>query len=219
MAPGRRRCLAAWSGVGARLCTRRHASYGHPTCRERATCVPGRGHCEPPDDRRGNNSGRGFGPRSRVVRGTLAGRIKEGKKNFCCVTTRRRNLWFLSSLRRGLGPLAARALSLGVPGFGEGVLALFGLPPCRLPAADLPQAFGLLAVALVPTPRLILAPAPFAKAGPRARSAPSGLGVVLSLTLAVAHGRISSQGKSSGRMRKRSPRALSKRELDECTPV
>jgi hypothetical protein len=90
------------------------------------------------------------------------------------VTTRRRNLWFLTSLRHGLGPLAARALGLGVLGFGKDVLAVFGLPPRRLPAADQPQAFRLLAVALVPTPRLVLALASFAQAGPQARSAPSG---------------------------------------------
>ena len=35
-----------------------------------------------------------------------------------------------------------------------GILATFGLPPRRLPAADLPQAFRVLAVALVPAPWL-----------------------------------------------------------------
>jgi hypothetical protein len=88
----------------------------------------------------------------------------EGKKKFCCVTTRRRNLWILTGLRRGLGMLAARALSLGVLGFDAGLLAAQGLPPRRLPAADLALAFALLAVALVPAPRQVLAPAPFAQA-------------------------------------------------------
>ena len=90
------------------------------------------------------------------------------------MTTRRRNFWVFNGLGRRLGPLTARFLGLGVPGFGLGVLAMFGLPPCRLPAADLPQAFRLLAVALVPAPRLVLAAAPFAQADPRTRSAPSG---------------------------------------------
>ena len=140
----------------------------------------------------------GCGLRSRAVRGSLADRKEEGKKSFCCVTTRRRNLWVLNGLGRGLGPLAARAFRLGVPGFGVGVLAMFGLPPRRLPAVDLPLAFRLLAVALVPTPRLVLAPAPFAQADPRARSAPSGLRTAFSLTLAGAHGRFVSQGKARG---------------------
>lgn len=62
------------------------------------------------------------------------------------------------------------------------------LPPRRLPAADLPLAFRLLAVALVPTPRLVFAPAPFAQADPRARSARSGLRAVVSLNVVGAHG-------------------------------
>ncbi len=190
MAPWRRCCVAAGTGTGARLGTRRPASYGHPRCRETATCVPDPGHCEPPDGRRGNRSVPGCGERSWVIRGSLADRIRERKKNFCCVTTRRCNLWALTSLGRGLGPLAACALCLGVPGFGVGVPAMFSLPPRRLPAADLPQAFRLLAVALVPTPRLVLPPAPFAKAVPRARSARSGLGAVLSLNVVGAHGRL-----------------------------
>jgi hypothetical protein len=35
---------------------------------------------------------------SQAVRGSQADRMREGKKNFCCVTTRRRNFWFLTSL-------------------------------------------------------------------------------------------------------------------------
>ena len=67
-----------------------------------------------------------------------------------------------------------RALSLGVPDFDVGVLVVFGLPPGRLPTVDLPPAFRILAIALVPRPRMILASAPFAQANPRTRSAPSG---------------------------------------------
>ena len=92
-----------------------------------------------------------------------------------CVTTRRRNLWVLNNLRCELRPLAARFLRLGMPGSGRGILAVFGLPPGRLPAADLPQAFRLLTVTLVPAPRQVLTPALFAQANPRTRSAPSGL--------------------------------------------
>jgi hypothetical protein len=169
------RCrIAARDGAGARLDTRRPASYGHPMCREKATCVPGPGHCEPPDGRRGSNSVPGFGPSSRGRRSSRADRIGEGKKRLCCVTTRGRNLWFWNIFRCGFGPLAACALSPGVPGFDLGVLAMFGLAPCRLPTVDLPPAFRILAVALVPRPRLILVSAPLAQANPRMRSARSG---------------------------------------------
>jgi hypothetical protein len=116
---------------------------------------------------------------------------RKAEKKFCCVTTRRRKFWALSDLRRGLGPLAARSLCQGVLGFsvGVGVLATFSLPLRRQPAADLPQAFRILAVSLVPTPRLVLAFAPFVQAGPRAGAALSGLGTVLSFNVVVAHGR------------------------------
>jgi hypothetical protein len=111
------------------------------------------------------------------------------KKNLSCVTTRRRKLWVLNSLRRGLHSLTARFLVLGVLGFDVGFLATFTLPPRCVPAADFPQAFRILTVALVVTPRLVLAPAPFAQASPQVRAAPSGLGTPLSFTLTGAHGR------------------------------
>jgi len=62
------------------------------------------------------------------------------------VTTRRRNFWALNSLGRGLGTLPARFFGLGMAGFGVGVLAMSGLPPRRLPTADLPLALRILAV-------------------------------------------------------------------------
>jgi hypothetical protein len=176
-------------GGDARLGTLWPASSAHPRCCGRATCVPDPGHCEQLAGRQGRSSARGCGASSQGGRGSPADRITEWKKNFCRVTTRRRNLWVFNSLRRGLRSLAALFLSLGVPGFDVGVLAMSGLPPRRLPAVDLPPAFRILAVALVPTPRLILAPTTFAQAIPRARSAPSGRAAVLSRTLTSAHGR------------------------------
>jgi len=125
------------------------------------------------------------------------------------------NVSALGDLGRGLGPLAARALGLGVLGFGAGVVATFSLPHRRQPAADLPLAFRVLAVAPVPTPRVVLASAPFVQAVPRARAAPSGLGTALSFNVVVAHGRLDLPRESSGRMRQHSPRALSKREQNE----
>jgi len=185
-------------GVGARIHTRWRASCGHPKCRERATCVHGPGHCERLAGRRGSSSVPSCGASSRGVRGSPAGCITEEKKTFCCVTTRRRKFWTLRGLGRGLGPLAARAFCLGVLGFGVGVLATFSLPLRRLPVVDLSQAFRILAVSLVPAPRLVLAPSAFAQAGPRARSAPSGETAVLSLNVAGAHGSGVSQGKARG---------------------
>ena len=125
----------------------------------------------------------GCGLRSRGVRDSPADRRAGEKKSFCCVTTRRRNLGILNGLGRGLDPLTARFLGLGVPGFGLVGLAMLGLPPCRLPLADPPQAFRFPAVALVPAPRLVLAATPFAQALPRTRSAPSGRTATFSLTL------------------------------------
>ena len=121
MVSGRRSSVAATTGAGVRPGTRRPASYGHPRCRERATCVLDPGHCEPPDGRWGHSSVPGCGPRSRVVRSSRADRRGEGKKRFCCVTTRGRGpLVSEQPGRCDFGPLAARALGLGVLGFGLG---------------------------------------------------------------------------------------------------
>jgi hypothetical protein len=124
------------------------------------------------------------------------------------VTTRRRKFRVLNSLRSGLDALTALFFGLGMPGFGVGLLAMSGLPPRRLPPADLPLALRLLAVALVPASRLVLASTPLAETNPPARSAPSGRSGARPRTLAGAHGRYRSQGKSSGRMSHHSPRAL-----------
>jgi len=210
--------VVATTDVGGRLGTHRPASSGHPRCRERATCAPDPGHCESPDGRWGHSNEPDYGPTSRVIRNSRADRIREGKKRLCCVTTRRRRvLWILTSLGDGLGALAARALGLGVLGLALGVLATIGLPPSGLPATDLALALGILAVTLVPAPRLILAPAPFAEADARARSARSGPRTVLSRTLVRAQRRLTLPRESPGRMRQRSPRALSKRERDDCS--
>jgi hypothetical protein len=148
------------------------------------------------------------------------GRLHNGRqKKICCVTTRWRNLWALSDLWCGLGPLAALFLCLRVLGFGFGVVATLRLTLRRLPAVDLSQAFRILAVPLVPTPRLVLTSARFVQAGPRAGAARSGLGTGLCLNVVVAHGRFDLPRESSGRMCHHSPRALSKREQNDCSPV
>jgi len=194
MAPYRWRFVAAGTGAVARLDTHGPASSGHPRCRERATCVHGLGRCEPPADRRDRNIVPGCGASSWGIHGSLADRIREGKKRFCCVTTRGRNFWVLNGLGRGLHPLAARAFSLCVPGSDLVRPSMYRLPPCRLPAVDLPQALRLLAVELVPARRLVLTSASFAQAVPRAQSAPSGSRAALSVNVVGAHGRCFSQG-------------------------
>ena len=200
MAPEPRYCVASDSGAVSRSDTLWPASCDLPGYCERATYVHGRGRSERPDDRRGSSSVPGCGPRLRVVRDILADRINEGKKSFNCVTTRRRNFGVFNGLGYKFDSLTTLLLCLGVLGSDLGILATPGLPSGRLPAADLPPALWLLTVALVPAPGVILPLAPFAQANPRAWSAPSGLRTGLSLNVMGAHGRISSQGKSSGRM-------------------
>jgi hypothetical protein len=131
---------------------------------------------------------------------SLADRRRGEKKIFCCVTTRGRNLRVLNGFGRGFGALAALFLGLGMVGFGAGVLAASGLAASRLPTADFAQAFRILAVALVPASRLVLASAPFAHADAWARSAASGQTAVSFRNVRGAHGSGYSRGKSSGRM-------------------
>ena len=116
------------------------------------------------------------------------------------MTTRRRNLWVFNGLGRDFGLLAALFLGLGVTVLDHGVLAASGLAASRQPAADFPLALWILAVALVPAPRQVLAFATFAQADPRARPAASGQTAVWLRNVRGAHGSGYSRGKSSGRM-------------------
>ena len=138
---------------------------------------------------------------------------------FCCVTTRGRNFRVLNGLGRGLGAVTALLLSLGMLGFDAGVLATFGLAASRLPALDLLLAFRILAVALVPRPRLIRASAPFAQADPRPRPARSSGTMGRWLTVASAHGRLVSQGKARGECVSVLPERYPRRERDACLPA
>jgi hypothetical protein len=123
---------------------------------------------------------------------------RKSRKKICCVTTRRRNLGVLRGLERGLGTLTARTLSFGMLGFRLCAQAPSGLSLRRLPALHLPPAFRLLAVTLVPTSRLVPAPAAFAQADPRTRSTPTGTTTALWITMAAAHGSAISQGTARG---------------------
>ena len=116
------------------------------------------------------------------------------EKNFCCVTTRRRSSRFFQGLWHRLGVLAARPLRLGVLAFGRIILASFGLPPRRLPAPHQAQAGGVLAVALVPPPRLKAAATAFTQA----KASPQSSAAAVWLMLTVAHGSDLSQGTARG---------------------
>jgi hypothetical protein len=176
------------------------ACSGHPRCRARATYVRGPGRCEWPDGRRRSSSEPGCAVSSQGVGSSLADRIWGGGEIFCCVTTRGRNVRVLNGLGRDLGSLTAPLLGLGMAGLDHDVLAASGLAASRLPATDFPLALWLLAVALVPASRLVLASASFAQADPWARSAASGQTAVSLRNVRGAHGSGHSRGKSSGRM-------------------
>lgn len=88
-------------------------------------------------------------------------------------------------MRQSPGTLTARALRLGVLGFGRGGAASSRLSLRRLPEAEQSLAFEILAIALVPAPRLIPTAAAFAQTEPRPRSSRPGL----PLRMRGAHGR------------------------------
>jgi hypothetical protein len=215
----RRCCVAAATGAGTLLDTRRPASFDHPRCRESATYVHDPGHCEPPAGRRRNRTVLGCEVRSRAVRSSPADRIWGEEKIFCCVTTRGCNFWVLNNLGRDLGSMPAFLLGLGMLHFDVGVLATFSLAASCLPAADLPQAFRVLAIALVPASWLVLASASLAQADPWARSPRSGQTAVSLRNVKGAHGSGYSQGKARGECWLHSPRALSQLEQDANLPV
>ena len=99
---------------------------------------------------------------------------------------------------RGLGrsgdALAAHTFCLGMLGFGFLLLAPSRLPPRRLPAPHQKQAFGVLAITLIPTPWLVLLSTPMAQTNARPRSAAT----VVWLIMTLAHGRVFSQGTVRG---------------------
>jgi hypothetical protein len=190
--------LGAGFGAGLRPGIRWPVSCGHPRYRENTTYVPGPGRCERPDDRRRSNSESGCGARSRGTCGSLADHRRGEEKIFCCVTTRGCNIRVLEGPGRDFGSPPALLLGLGMLESDRGVLAMFGLLPGRLPAMNLPPAFRLLAVALVPASRLVHASAFFAQADPRARSPRSGQTAVSVSNVDGAHGSGNSQGKARG---------------------
>jgi hypothetical protein len=131
------------------------------------------------------------------------GRAHKGveKKN-CCVTTRHGNFRLFQHLRRRWDTPTARTLSLGMLGLDPFVLSTPRLPPRRLPAADLAQALRILAVTLIPTPGLILAPTAFAQTHPRPRSPRTSTWAASWITMMTTHGRsLSPKGQPEGNAR------------------
>ena len=101
---------------------------------------------------------------------------------------RRRNLRGFRYLRRRWDAPTARTFRLGMLDFGRLILTPLSLPPRRLPTPYQMLAFGVLAVTLVPTPRLVLAPTPFAQADPRSWSSRIRTAAAVWLIMATAHG-------------------------------
>ncbi len=141
------------------------------------------------------------------------------RKNFCCVTTRRRTFWLVQWLRQRWDTLTARPLCLGVLRLNRLVLAPSGLPPRRLPAPDQTQALGVLAVTLAPTPRLVAAATAFAQADPRPRSSRTATLAAVWFIMTTAHGSAFSQGSARGERAIVLLGRLSKPEADGPTPV
>jgi hypothetical protein len=111
---------------------------------------------------------------------------------------RGRNFGVFNGLRCEFDSLTALLLRLGMLCSDVGILATLGLAPRRLPATNVPQTLGRLAVALVPAPCLVLVTASLTQAISDARSARSGPTAMISRTLTSAHGRTCSQGKARG---------------------
>ncbi len=219
MTPEQACYTVAKAGAGVRLGTHSSASCVRPRCRATATCVLDPGRCELLDGKQDNSTAPGCEASLRGARGSPADRITGTKKKFCCVTTRRRNLGILNGLGRSFDSLTARFFGLRMLGFSLDGPALLGLPSCRLPLTELPQAFRFPAVALVPAPRQVLAATPLAQAGPGAWSTPSGRTAAFPRTLTSAHGRYSLPRESSGRTLSNPPRARSKRQKHDRLPV
>ena len=139
------------------------------------------------------------------------GRSHKGReKNFLLRDHARHNFGVINGLGHDFGSLPALLFGLGMLGFDAGIPTMFSLAASRLPAANLPQAFRVLAVALVPASWLVPASASFAQADPRARTPRYGQTAVSLRNVTGAHGRCFLPRESSGRMLPHSPRALSK---------
>jgi hypothetical protein len=120
-----------------------------------------------------------------------------GRKNVCCVTTRRPNLRRLRRLWRRRDTLTAptaHTFGFGMLGFGGLGLAPLDLPLRRLPTPHQPEAFGILTIMLIPTPRLVLASTTFAQADARPRSSATTVWLIMTTT----HGSVFSQGTARG---------------------
>ena len=183
------RRLGTRRGVSrVRLDTRRRASFDRLKCREFATYLRGRQPARPLDGRSSRSSAPGCEPKAAAAHDIQAACKRDRKKTFCRVTTRGRKHWTGRWLGRGLGPLAARPLRGGVLRLHLGRLAALRLPPASLPATKKTSALRVLAVALVPTLRLVPPTATLAKANARARLPPAGLRTCYGSRLSGAHG-------------------------------
>ncbi len=169
-------------------------------CCGQAICVRDRGHCARPGGRRDNSSVPDYGAMPRGADSSLADRRLEGEKIFCRVTTRGVNFGAVNDLGRGLGALPALFLGLGMARSNQVVLASRGLASRRLPTADLPLAFRVVTVTLVPTRWPIPTITPLAQASPQPRSTRSMRAPASYFNVRGTHGSCNSQGESPRRM-------------------
>ena len=213
--------LAVQNAVPGRLDIPERVGAGPGTCHAEPTCVRDPAPGGPLGRSPGHSSVPGCGPTSGRLHSTPAACIRDGQKKFCCVTTRRPNLGLIWGLRRNSGTLTARILTAhtlrrGVLGLDGIVLTPSRLPLRRLPTAELPQAFPVLTVTLVPTPWLIPAPTALAQAHPSPRS--SRTRRTLWCKMATFHGSANSQGTARGEYF--SPRApITTDQRSACSPI
>ena len=115
-----------------------------------------------------------------------------------------RRIWWLW---RRFGLLAAFCLSLCVLFFDRVVLSSLSLPSCCLPTAKHTQTFRILAIALVPTLRLVFASTALAQAGSSPQSSRTCMSTTIWIIMTTAHGSAIPRD-SPGRAVLRSPWAL-----------
>jgi hypothetical protein len=132
-----------------------------------------------------------------MTAGSIAQRCR--RENFCCVTTRGLKGRRLGSLWQGLEIQTACFLRLGVLSFDGLMLSSFGLSSGGEPASDETEAFGILAIELVPASGSIFSSAAFAQAGAKPRS--SAPGSALWFMMRMAHGSVSPKGQPGGNAR------------------
>jgi hypothetical protein len=184
--------------VDDRAGTPEHASLARPTCSDSTTCARDPGRRIAPFGKQRNNSASERGRPGLVVHGSRAAGKAAEKKTVCPVTTVGRYLLSARWLSRGLGALAPLPFGLGVLGLRLRLAPAAGLTLTRLPTTDQPQAYRILAIALVPTAGLVATAATLAQANPHGETRSPSVTMRVRITLRRTHGRCHSQRLTRG---------------------